>query len=209
MIFYRKFCRKFYRKSYTMSINNEQIPLLSVSYNTSLGTSNDIDNNENNENNENNNENQLLVSSSELNNHITNSENRCFICLENIAEVNHKYYCNCNGYISYVHCECLKDWISESGKTTCDFCKTDYNCNINYSCNEFLKQKKLLYGTIFQFILLILLIICYIPLISTNLVNLIILVILIFITIIGNYKYIKKLYKKSLVLTLKPIHLDS
>ena len=113
MIFYRKFCRKFYRKSYTMSINNEQIPLLSVSYNTSLGTSNDIDNNENNENNENNNENQLLVSSSELNNHITNSENRCFICLENIAEVNHKYYCNCNGYISYVHCECLKNWISE------------------------------------------------------------------------------------------------
>ena len=50
----------------------------------------------------------------------TGSTKECWICKEIVER--HIRFCDCNGYISYVHKECLNKWLITSQKTRCDFC---------------------------------------------------------------------------------------
>ena len=35
-------------------------------------------------------------------------------------------YCSCEGYISYVHYNCLNTWLNTSHRTNCEFCGDEY-----------------------------------------------------------------------------------
>ena len=196
-----------------MNINNEQTPLLG-----NFLEETDDNANYNNENYNNGNEtiNTYYLNSSSscsdsgsYNSSDNSVENTCFICLDTMTEDEYRPYCECDGYISYVHYRCLNEWIDASGRITCDFCKTNYNYEMKYSCDKFLNQKTLLQKLLLRFILLVLVIICYLPIdlwINTDgWLNQTILVLILGISLKENYKYFKLLYINSFIRTLVSI----
>jgi len=196
-----------------MNINNEQTPLLG-----NFLEETDDNENYNNENYNNGNEtiNTYYLDSSSscsdsgsYNGSNDSGENTCFICLDTMTEDEYRPYCECDGYISYVHYRCLNEWINTSGRITCDFCKTNYNYEMKYSCDKFLNQKTLLQKLLSRFILLVLVIICYLPIdlpINTDgWLNQTILALIMGITLKENYKYFKLLYINSFIRTLVSI----
>ena len=196
-----------------MNINNEQTPLLG----NFLEETDDTEN-YNNENYNNGNEtiNTYYLDSSSscsdsgsYNSSDDSVENTCFICLDTMTEDEYRPYCECDGYISYVHYRCLNEWIDASGRITCDFCKTNYNYEMKYSCDKFLNQKTLLQKLLLRFILLVLVIICYLPIdlpINTNgWLNQTILSLIMVYLLNENYKYFKLLYRNSFIRTLVSI----
>jgi len=107
--------------------NNPNTPLL----NNIVIESDNISNNSNNSHNN--------ISSSSLNDNIsTDSIKECWIC-KDIVDT-HIKFCECNGYISFVHRECLNTWINTSRKTTCDFCDKNYKFNSEYDKNIYLSR---------------------------------------------------------------------
>lgn len=48
----------------------------------------------------------------------------CRICRESSLPLMSP--CSCSGSMSHVHFDCLKEWISHSGKTECDVCRSKY-----------------------------------------------------------------------------------
>lgn len=63
----------------------------------------------------------------------------CRICYEEDGVLIHP--CACKGTVGGIHVHCLKKWVKESDKTTCEICRTRYErrevvaCNIDRYCN--------------------------------------------------------------------------
>ena len=200
-----------------MNINNEQTPLLG-NFLEEIDC-NETYNNENYNNENYNNENEIINTyssdssssysgSSGYNGSNDSGENTCFICLDIMTEDEHRQYCECDGYISYVHYRCLNEWIDTSSRITCDFCKTNYNYEMKYSCDKFLNQKILFQKLLLRFILLVFVILCYFPIgpfYADGWVNQSILSLITAVILNENYKHIRLLYRNSFVLTLVSI----
>ena len=63
----------------------------------------------------------------------------CRICYEEGGDLIRP--CACKGTAGNIHVHCLKHWVKESGKNTCEICKTEYaqhdvlSCNMDRYCN--------------------------------------------------------------------------
>ena len=72
--------------------------------------------------------------------HNQHNENLCWICRENMRSEEQRSFCNCEGFISYVHYDCLNEWIQTSNKTQCDFCNYEYNYDFYISWKLFFQN---------------------------------------------------------------------
>ena len=63
--------------------------------------------------------------------------NECRICKEPMTDEEYRRYCGCNGYISYIHYDCLNTWIRTSHRTQCEFCEEEYSYESKISCKIF------------------------------------------------------------------------
>lgn len=59
----------------------------------------------------------------------------CYICQDVCLEENKK--CNCDGYISYIHDECLCQMIIKTNNNICYFCDSEYKISkyLTYKIN--------------------------------------------------------------------------
>ena len=69
-----------------------------------------------------------------------NLENECYICKELMTIDEHKLYCKCEGYISWVHYECLNTWLNTSQRTECEFCQDEYRYDYNINWTQFFSK---------------------------------------------------------------------
>ena len=52
----------------------------------------------------------------------------CYICQDTCSD--YKKKCNCEGYISYIHEECLLEMIYKTNNYNCYFCDSEYKLNL-------------------------------------------------------------------------------
>ena len=52
----------------------------------------------------------------------------------------HKKYCDCDGYISWIHEDCLNEWLNISHRDECEFCNREYEYNYKINKQLFLKN---------------------------------------------------------------------
>ena len=67
-------------------------------------------------------------------------ENLCWICKEIMTFEEMKTYCSCEGYISYVHYNCLNTWLNTSHRTNCEFCGDEYTYRYKINWKLFLNN---------------------------------------------------------------------
>ena len=73
------------------------------------------------------------------------SNEMCRICLEEDGIFLSP--CNCKGSQAFVHEECLIKWVKESGRDSCEICKTQYakrkvvSCNVNNYCRGIFQSR--------------------------------------------------------------------
>ena len=118
--------------------HNEATPLLSVQI-IPIEINDTNDNNSGIVNSENN-ERDVNDENNEHDEHDEHDQNLCWICRENMRNEEHRSFCNCEGFISYVHYDCLNEWIQTSNKTQCDFCHYEYNYDFYISWKLFFQN---------------------------------------------------------------------
>ena len=128
--------------------HNEATPLLSVQIipieiNDTNDNNSGIVNSENDEydiNDENNESDENDGNDVNDDEHDEHDQNLCWICRENMRNEEQRSFCNCNGFISFVHYDCLNEWIQTSNKTRCDFCHHEYNYDFYISWKLFFQN---------------------------------------------------------------------
>lgn len=50
----------------------------------------------------------------------------CRICLQDDADSDLTRPCQCSGSLQYVHVDCLRRWVKESGRRNCEICKSAF-----------------------------------------------------------------------------------
>ena len=135
------------------------------------------------------------------------SINECYICKEPMTANEYKHYCDCEGYISWVHNECLNTWLNTSQRTECEFCENEYRYEYIINWSTFLTQLQTTATLLFIFIITIL--ICSLfpnhIIYAEGYIQKIIMVCFLIYVLVQGKKYLSVVYMKSKILTVLPL----
>tara|TARA_B100001029_G_C14966857_1_gene397825 strand:+ start:144 stop:614 length:471 start_codon:yes stop_codon:yes gene_type:complete len=141
----------------------------------------------------------------EFDNISTDSIKECWICKEIVDT--HIKFCECDGYISYVHKECLNTWINTSKKTTCDFCETSYKFNYEYDYDNSQYISKIIPNVFVLIAIIILCILTFVkdtPLYINSYIIWLAAIFIIIITIKDFLKFNENIRNESRIIVLVP-----